>query len=75
MTVFIRGNVKLRIPAKENYIRDITVHFGDWNIPLTKGIVDANSPSHSLLTLNSGENLGRVLESDWTFTQRVAYSK
>lgn len=38
---------------------------------LTKGVVDANSPGHSLLTLDGGENLSGVLESDWTFAQRI----
>jgi hypothetical protein len=35
---------------------------------LTKGVVDAHGPGHALLTLNRGEDLGRVLESDGTFT-------
>lgn len=39
---------------------------------LTESVVDANSPSHSLLTLDGREHLGRVLESDWSFAQRVA---
>ena len=39
---------------------------------LTESVVDANGPSHSLLTLNSGEHLGRILESDWSFSQGVA---
>jgi len=38
----------------------------------TEGVIDAYSPSHSLLSLNCGEDLGRVLESDWPFSQRVA---
>lgn len=42
---------------------------------LTESVVDANSPSHSLLSLDSREHLGRVLESDWSFAQRVADSK
>ena len=42
---------------------------------LTKGVVDANGPSHSLLSLNGREHLCRVLESDWPFAQRVADSK
>ena len=42
---------------------------------LTESVVDANGPSHSLLSLNRREHLGRVLESDWSFTQRVADSK
>lgn len=39
---------------------------------LTESVVDANSPGHSLLTLNSGEHFGGVLESDRSFTQGVA---
>lgn len=39
---------------------------------LTESVVDADSPSHALLTLDGGEHLGRVLESHRTFTQRVA---
>jgi len=38
---------------------------------LTESVVDANGPSHSLLSLNGGEHLGRVLESDWSFSQGV----
>lgn len=37
----------------------------------SEGIVDAHSPGHALLTLDRGENLGRVLESDGTFSERV----
>lgn len=39
---------------------------------LTEGIVDANGPRHSLLTLDGWEDLGGVLEGDWSFTERVA---
>jgi hypothetical protein len=42
---------------------------------LTKSVIDANRPSHSLLTLNGGEHLGRVLEGNWPFAQRVADGK
>ena len=38
---------------------------------LTKGVVDADSPSHALLTLNGREYFGRVLERDRAFAQRV----
>lgn len=38
---------------------------------LTKGVVDAHSPSHALLTLDGREDLGRILESDGTFTQAI----
>lgn len=70
MTVFIRGNVKLRTPAveyqvsKESIVPRIEV--------LTKSVVDADSPSHSLLTLDGGEHLRGILESHRSFTQRVA---
>ena len=68
MTVCIRGKVKLRIPAvkhlvnSRNMLRDIGFEM------LTESVVDANCPSHSLLSLNSRKNLGRVLECDWSFT-------
>lgn len=42
---------------------------------LTENIVDANGPSHSLLSLNGREHLGRILESDRAFTQGVADGK
>lgn len=42
---------------------------------LTESVVDANGPSHSLLSLNGREHLGRVLESDRSFTQRIADSE
>lgn len=38
---------------------------------LTKGVVNANGPSHSLLSLNGWEYLCGVLESDRSLTQRV----
>lgn len=68
----MRGKVKLRRPAVEEVCQknsDLRV------MMLTKSVVDANSPSHSLLALNGREHLGRVLESDWSFTQRVADSE
>ena len=37
----------------------------------SKGVVDANGPGHALLTLDGGEDLGRVLEGDGPFSQRV----
>jgi hypothetical protein len=40
-------------------------------VKLTKGVVDAHSPSHALLTLDSREDLGGILKSDWTFTQAI----
>jgi len=69
MTVCIRGNVKLRIPATQDFISGMSKHFDEI---LTESVVDADCPSHSLLTLNGGEYLGGVLESDWSFSQGVA---
>ena len=69
MTVFIRGKVKLRTPATKDYERNIDELTSR---TLTEGIVDANSPSHSLLSLYGREYLGRILESDWPFAQGVA---
>jgi len=40
-------------------------------VVLTKGVVDADSPGHALLTLNSGEHFSGVLKRDGAFTQRV----
>lgn len=37
----------------------------------SKGVVDADSPRHALLTLDGREDLGRVLEGNWTLTERV----
>lgn len=64
MTVFIRGNVRLRIPASEN-VSQITAD-PDMRM-LTESVVDADSPSHALLTLDGGEYLGGILESHWSF--------
>ena len=38
---------------------------------LTKGIVDADSPGHALLTLDGWKYFGRVLKRDRAFAQRV----
>jgi len=38
---------------------------------LTKGVVDADSPCHALLTLDCREDFGRVLECDRSFSKRV----
>lgn len=67
MTVCIRGNVRLRMPAREKSVNKVFQYQLSRRV-LTKGVVDANSPGHTLLTLNGGENLGRVLECDWSFT-------
>ena len=37
----------------------------------TKGVVDANSPSHTLLTLDRRENFGGVLEGNRSFSKRI----
>jgi hypothetical protein len=34
---------------------------------LTESVVDADGPSHALLTLDGGEHLGGILESHWSF--------
>ncbi len=39
---------------------------------LTKSVVDADCPSHSLLTLNGREYFCRVLECNGAFSQGVA---
>jgi hypothetical protein len=38
------------------------------NERLTESVIDANCPGHSLLSLNGGEHLGGVLESNWSFS-------
>jgi len=38
---------------------------------LTESVIDANSPSHTLLSLDGREHLGRILERDWAFAQGV----
>ena len=40
---------------------------------LTKRVVDANGPSHPLLSLDRREHLGRVLEGDGALAERVRY--
>lgn len=70
MTFLIRGKVRLSTPATHAVVRRLPVQWRPET--LTKGVVDANSPSHSLLSLNGGKHLGRVLESDGSFTQRIA---
>ncbi len=42
---------------------------------LTKRIVDADCPSHSLFTLYSWEDLGGILEGHRAFSERIAYSE
>lgn len=70
MTVFIRGKVKLRIPARTPSSESQQLTQRDQG--LTKRIVDADCPGHSLFTLNGGEHLGGVLERNRSFTQGIA---
>ena len=42
---------------------------------LTESVVDADGPGHSLLTLDGGEYLSRVLESNGSLAQGVADGK
>lgn len=73
ITVCIRGKVKLRIPATQDNFSATLV---DLRFEmLTESVIDANCPSHSLFSLNGWKHLGRVLESDWSFSQRVADGK
>ena len=69
IAVTIAGNVKPRIPA------EIVVSKSPQDRHtfrrLTKSVVDANSPSHALLTLDGGEHFSGVLEGYWTFSHRV----
>ena len=39
---------------------------------LTESVVDAYRPCHALLTLDRREDLSRVLECHWSFSERVA---
>ena len=39
---------------------------------LTKGVVDAHSPGHTLLTLNGGEHLSGILECHGAFAKGIA---
>lgn len=43
----------------------------DENLELTKSVVDAHSPCHTLLTLDGREDFCRILECNRTFSQRV----
>lgn len=69
ITVFIRGNVKLRTPAAKKQVSN--EFFADLDPTHTEEVVDKHSPSHTLLTLDGREDLSRVLESDGAFTKRV----
>lgn len=86
MTVFIRGNVMLRTPAitRENQVSTAPQKKKTHVSPesrrrvrccplsmLTKGVVDGHGPGHALLTLDRGEDLGRVLEGHGALAQRV----
>ena len=69
IAVTIAGNVKPRIPAKS--VVSNSPRYRHTSKRLTKGVVDAHSPCHALLTLDGGEHLSGVLESYWTFSHRV----
>jgi hypothetical protein len=71
MALVIRGNVRPRTPAFDVLVIITLMRF--WI--LTKGVVDADSPGHTLLTLDGGEYFGRVLEGDGTFTEGVGDGK
>jgi len=49
----------------KEYVSEILVILGSER--LTKGVVNAHGPSHSLLTLNGREHLSGVLERNWPF--------
>jgi hypothetical protein len=55
MTVCIRGKVKLRIPATQDTVSEMSL--GRLDEMLTERVVDAHGPCHSLLSLNGGEHL------------------
>lgn len=55
------------------FVRKRTVHLS--HEVLTESVVDADGPGHSLLTLDGGEYLSRVLESNGSFAQGVADGK
>lgn len=69
MTVCIRGKVILRTPATKHLISGVPMET-TFNM-LTECVVNANSPSHALLSLNSGEHLSRILKSDRSLAQRI----
>jgi hypothetical protein len=57
------------MPATRDSVSEMSMGIDEM---LTESVVNTNGPSHSLLTLNGGKHLGRILESDWTFSQGVA---
>jgi hypothetical protein len=69
IAVTIAGNVKPRIPATIFVSKSPRHRHASRR--LTKGVVNAHSPCHALLTLDGGEHLGGVLEGYWTFSHRV----
>lgn len=66
MTVCIRGKVTLSMPAAKGLIREMPVNLS-FEKP-TKCVVDANSPSHALFSLDGGKYLGGVLKRDWALS-------
>lgn len=65
ITVCMRGNVRLRIPARK------VSYYSPYRFSraLTESIVDADSPCHTLLSLDGWENFGRILESYRALTE------
>lgn len=68
ITVRIRGNVRLKIPARKVSYYSNSQRFAS---SLTKSVVDADSPCHTLLSLNGWEDFGRILESYRTLTEGI----
>lgn len=65
ITVCMRGNVRLRIPARK------VSYYSPYRFSraLTESVVDADSPCHTLLSLDGWENFGRILESYRALTE------
>lgn len=66
MTVRIRGKVILRTPAKLFHCQ-----FRTKCVSEHLQVVNENHECHALLSLDSREDLGGVLEGDRTFSERV----
>lgn len=75
MTVLIRGKVSPRTPAIVGLLATNRTDQEPRGWRLTEGVVNAHSPGHALLTLNVGEDLGRVLEGNRSLTQGVGNSE
>lgn len=70
MTVLMRGKVKPRTPAT-----NVSVVYITHDSQLTESVVNAHGPGHALLTLNGGEDFGRVLEGNGAFAEGIADGK